>query len=191
MRDDQNDAELIHACLDGDGEAWEILVRRYRRLVFSIPVKWGLPREDAMEIFQAVWLDCFKDLHLLRDMERLQPWLIRIAVRKCYRFSQTRRALPEFTVMVEEQISTMSEDPGPELIRRLDREQLLRTAVSKLSPRCRQVIEALFFEQPIPSYAALAERLGLSANSIGFTRDRCLDRLGELLEDLGYESDDR
>jgi hypothetical protein len=38
----------------------------------------------------------------------------------------------------------------------------------------------------MPSYAALAARLGLSANSIGFTRDRCLERLGTLLGDLGY-----
>ena len=50
------------------------------------------------------------------------------------------------------------------------------------------MIRALFFEDPLPSYAALAERLGLSGNSIGFTRDRCLERLGTILEDLGYES---
>ena len=49
------------------------------------------------------------------------------------------------------------------------------------------VINALCFEDPFPSYATIAARLGLSSNSIGFTRDRCLERLGNLLEDLGYE----
>jgi DNA-directed RNA polymerase specialized sigma24 family protein len=73
------------------------------------------------------------------------------------------------------------------MLRRLDEEQLIRTAVGQLSPRCKQVIEALFFEEPLPTYATLAARLGLSVNSIGFTRDRCLERLGVLLEDLGYE----
>src|SRR5436190_2052475 len=59
----RSDAELIEACLGGDGDAWEVLVNRYRRLIYSIPFKWGLQREDANEIFQAVWLDCFQELH--------------------------------------------------------------------------------------------------------------------------------
>ena len=80
-----------------------------------------------------------------------------------------------------------SDDPAKDLIRRLDQEQMVRTAIERLSPRCQQVIQALFFEDPLPSYATLASRLGLSANSIGFTRDRCLERLGRLLEELGYE----
>ena len=80
----------------------------------------------------------------------------------------------------------LREDPSAGLVQRLEQEQVIREAVNKLSPRCKQVIEALFFEEPMPSYAALAARLGLSANSIGFTRDRCLERLGTLLGDLGY-----
>lgn len=184
---DRSDAELIGACLEGEGQAWEILVRRYQRLVFSIPRKFGITREDAAEIFQAVWFDCFQELHSLRDLDRLQPWLIRIAVRKCYRFSQNSRG--RYTVPLPSDLdeSVPAEDPTQELIRRIDHEQIIRTAVARLSPRCQQVIEALFFEEPLPTYATLAERLGLSGNSIGFTRDRCLERLGTLLEELGYE----
>ncbi len=183
----KSDSELIQACLGGDGQAWELLVRRYRRLVYSIPVRWGLPREDAMEIFQAVWLDCFQELHLLRDIDRLQAWLIRIAVRKCYRFSEKRHLGPVALPITDVDDSAFADDPAKDWIRRLDQEQIVRTAVERLSPRCKEVIQALFFEDPLPSYAALASRLGLSANSIGFTRDRCLERLGQLLEDLGYE----
>jgi len=73
------------------------------------------------------------------------------------------------------------------LIERLDREQLIRMSIAKLTERCQQVIKALFFEDPFPGYATIAARLGLSSNSIGFTRDRCLERLGKLLEELGYE----
>jgi RNA polymerase sigma factor (sigma-70 family) len=182
---DHSDADLIKLCLEGDGDAWEALVHRYKRLVYSIPYKWGLSREDAMEIFQSVWLDCFQELRLLRDVERLQAWLVRIAVRKCYRLSQKNRGQGESVEVTEANI--MTGDPGPEMLRRLDHEQLIRSAVNKLSPRCKQVIDALFFEEPFPTYAGLAHRLGLSSNSIGFTRDRCLERLGALLEDLGYQ----
>ena len=182
--DQRSDAELISGCLEGDGLAWEDLVKRYKRLVFSIPLKWGLDRDDAMEIFQAVWLDCFRELHLLRDLERLQAWLVRIAVRKCYRFSQQKRGKPE-TIEITE-TDRWTEDPSPALVRRLDQEQMIRSAIARLSPRCTQVVQALFFEEPFPSYATIAARLGLSTNSIGFTRDRCLERLAKLLENLGY-----
>jgi RNA polymerase sigma factor (sigma-70 family) len=182
---DRSDPELIQACIEGDGAAWEVLVNRYKRLVYSIPFKWGLQREDAMEIFQAVWLDCFQELRLLRDVERLQAWLVRIAVRKCYRFKQKNKADPAMVEIMENDQS--ADDPTGDLIQRLDQERLIRTAIEKLSPRCKQVIQALFFEEPFPSYATIAGRLGLSPNSVGFTRDRCLERLGKLLQEIGYE----
>ena len=182
---DRTDAELIPACLDGDGEAWEALVHRYSRLIYSIPFKWGLQRDDAMEIFQAVWLDCLQELQSLRDIDRLQAWLVRIAVRKCYRFSATKRGRPDEVEIVD--TDHVLEDPSGELVERLDQEQMIRSGIGKLTERCQQVIKALFFEEPFPGYAAIASRLGLSSNSIGFTRDRCLERLGKLLEDLGYE----
>jgi RNA polymerase sigma factor (sigma-70 family) len=179
------DPDLIHACLDGDGDAWELLVNRYKRLVYSIPFKYGLPREDAMEIFQAVWLDCFQELHLLRDVDRLQAWLVRIAVRKCYRFREKYRSDPDMVEVME--TDQVADDPSVGLVERLDQEQMIVTAIEKLSPRCKQVIQALFFEEPFPSYVTIAARLGLSSNSIGFTRDRCLERMGKLLEDSGYQ----
>jgi|ERR1041385_2673621 RNA polymerase sigma factor (sigma-70 family) len=181
----RSDAELIQACLEGDGDAWAVLVNRYRRLIYSIPFKWGLQREDAMEIFQAVWLDCFQELHSLRDIDRLQAWLVRIAVRKCHRFKTTKVAKPENVEIME--TDHVSEDPSEELFRRLDQEHMIGMAMDKLTGRCRDVIRALFFEDPFPGYAALAGRLGLSANSIGFTRDRCLERMRKLLADQGYE----
>jgi RNA polymerase sigma factor (sigma-70 family) len=182
---DQSDPELIRACLDGNSAAWEALVNRYKRLIYSIPFKWGLPREDAMEVFQAVWLDCFQALHQLKDVDRLQAWLVRIAVRKCYRYREKHRTDPAEVEIMETDLLT--DDPTGDLVRRLDQEQLIRGGIDQLTERCQQVIRALFFEEPFPSYAVIAERLGLSPNSIGFTRDRCLERLGKLLEDMGYE----
>jgi len=182
------DAEIIDACLGGNEKAWQTLVLRYKRLVYSIPVKWGLSPEDAVDIFQAVWLDCFRQLSSLRDIDRLQPWLIRVAVRKCHRFSESTRARGESQLLVDDSPdSFVDEGMPPAFAAEIDRDQTLRTAVEKLPPRCRQVIQCLFFEEPRPSYSAIASRLGLSENSIGFTRERCLKSLRKLLDELGYE----
>src|SRR5438067_6147342 len=88
---DSSDAQIIDACLAGDESAWQALISRYKRLVYSVPVKWGLSPDDAVDIFQGVWMDCFRQLSSVRNLERLQPWLIRVAVRKCHRFTSDRR----------------------------------------------------------------------------------------------------
>jgi RNA polymerase sigma factor (sigma-70 family) len=180
------DALIIDACIDGNERAWQALVNRYKRLVYSIPIKWGLSPEDSVDIFQAVWLDCFRQLSSLRNLERLQPWLIRVAVRKCHRFTAGVRSRGE-TPVAENAMGEMPGIADVAILFELDKEQLLRSALEKLTPRCRQVIQCLFFEEPRPSYQAIASRLGLSENSIGFTRERCLNNLKKILGELGYE----
>src|SRR5579883_3581352 len=99
---ESSDAQIIDACLNGNEKAWQALVKRYKRLVCSIPVKWGMSPADAVDIFQAVWLDCFRQLSSVRDLERLQPWLIRVTVRKCHRFATNRDELAEDAIPEEE-----------------------------------------------------------------------------------------
>ena len=182
------DAEIIEACVAGNEKAWAALVMRYKRLVYSVPIKWGLSPDDAVDIFQSVWLDCFRQLASLRNIDRLQPWLIRVAVRKCHRFSQTTRARGESPILDDDSPDSAVDELTPaDLVAELDRDQILRTAVERLPPRCKQVIQSLFFEEPRPSYSAIASRLGLSENSIGFTRERCLKSLRKILDELGYQ----
>ncbi|HEU5237473.1 MAG TPA: sigma-70 family RNA polymerase sigma factor [Pyrinomonadaceae bacterium] len=182
-----SDGQLIEACLDGDEKAWLALVTRYRRLVYSIPTKCGFSPQDAVDIFQAVWVDCFRELASLGDVERLQPWLIRVTVRNCHRFSTDRRDRAE-DFIVEDRLDDLPGIPDPvAFLAELDREQILRVAMEQLPPRCRQVIQLLFFEEPRPSYQAVASRLGLSENSIDFTGERCLSILKGILDEMGYK----
>src|SRR5229473_58479 len=119
-----SDAEIIDACLDGSEKAWQALVGRYKRLVYSVPVKWGLSPEDAVDIFQAVWLDCFRQLSSLRNVERLQPWLVRVAVRKCHRLTSDIRARSE-TPVPDDEMEELSGVEDVVALFELDKEQLL------------------------------------------------------------------
>src|SRR2546430_16587629 len=40
------------ACLSGDEEAWSSLIGKYKALMYSIPVKYGLSRQVAADGFQ-------------------------------------------------------------------------------------------------------------------------------------------
>ena len=63
---------------------------------------------------------------------------------------------------------------------------MLREAVATLTPQCRRLVELLFLEIPPRPYAEVAAELGLALGSIGFTRQKCIERLRRNLDDLGF-----
>ncbi len=68
---------------------------------------------------------------------------------------------------------------------RADDIRRVREALSRLAPRCRELLGALYQEEPTP-YAELAERLGLPLGAIGPNRARCLERLRKMMEEEGF-----
>jgi DNA-directed RNA polymerase specialized sigma24 family protein len=64
---------------------------------------------------------------------------------------------------------------------------MLREAMAALSPQCRRLVELLFFETPPRPYNEVAAELGLAVGSIGFTRQKCMDRLRKYLGELGFD----
>jgi RNA polymerase sigma factor (sigma-70 family) len=73
-----------------------------------------------------------------------------------------------------------------DMLEELEREQMVREALGHLPPRCREMIELLFFEQPPVPYNEVARRLNLATGSIGFIRGRCLKRLKKFLLEKGF-----
>jgi DNA-directed RNA polymerase specialized sigma24 family protein len=80
-----------------------------------------------------------------------------------------------------------SEESADNLVSEFQQDQLLREALSELPPRCRQLVQMLFFETPARPYLRVARDLKLAPGSIGFIRRRCLDKLRERLEKLGFQ----
>lgn len=185
---DWTNARLVEECLRGSDQAWSALVDRYKGLVYSIPLRYGAPHQDAADIFQAVCLDLFNELPRLRDVEALQAWLIRVTTHKCYHWKRQQSAVLAGGEWSDGQIEERSDDLPipPDVLADLEREQLIREAIAQLAPRCREMINLLFFEQPPLPYSEIAQRLRLARGSIGFIRGRCLKRLKKILEAKGF-----
>lgn len=182
---DWTNTRLVQECLKGNEQAWHVLVDRYKSLVFSIPIRYGAAEQDAADIFQAVCLDLFNELPRLREPEALQGWLIRVTTNKCYHWKRQQTARSED--LDGDELEFISDADLPtEVLAGLEREQLIRDAMDQLPPRCREMIELLFFENPPMAYSEVASRLRLAKGSIGFIRGRCLKRLKRILEEKGF-----
>ena len=181
----RTDRELVASCLAGDEQAWGELIDRYNRLIFSIPLKQGLSRDEAADIFQAVCLDLVAELPRLRDPQALPAWLIQTTLHKVSKWRRrNERYVPDEGGHTEHASAPEADMPDA-LIREVQETQALRDAVSGLSDRCQRMVQMLFFETPARPYKDVASQLGVATGSIGFLRSRCLDRLRSALEEIG------
>lgn len=180
-----SDARLVKECLEGNEAAWGALVDKYKRLIHSIPCRYNAGPEDTADIFQAVCLEMFSELPGLRKVESLRSWLITITMHKCIHWKKKQMPLASgMEAEAVEQIEGMVVNPA--VSEEIEREQMLRDALARLSPRCREMIQMLFYEEPPVPYQEVAQRLGLATGSIGFIRGRCLKRLEQLLAEMGF-----
>ena len=178
------DEKLVQDCLNGDENAWNTLIDKYKRLIYSVPVKYGLSPDDAADIFQNVCVDLFQNLSKVRKIESLRSWLITVATHKCFHHKKQQKPNVELDAMEQE----VAEDIAavPQVMAEVEEEQAVRDAIEKLSPRCAELVKMLFFQQPPLPYIEVAQKLGLATGSIGFIRGRCLNRLQKILAELGF-----
>lgn len=174
------DPELVCACLAGDEGAWHALVKRYGRLVYSIPRRYGFSEADGDDVFQAVMLSLHRSLGSLRETERLSSWLITTTHRECWRSGRKRS---EMSALPDEQVDP--DAPSPDQVANWERQHLVRTALRELGGRCEKLLAMLFLDQESPDYQTIATRLDIRVGSIGPTRARCFEKLTAILADLG------
>ena len=178
------DRELVQRCINGEQAAWDRLIEKYKRLIYSVPVKYGMSPEDASDIFQNVCIDLFSNLAKLRKIESLRSWLITVATHKCFHWKRQQRMDIELDAMEQEAAEELA--PALEVVQEIQEEQIVRDAIELLPSRCAQLVKMLFYEQPPVPYSEIAARLGLATGSIGFIRGRCLNRLKKTLAELGF-----
>ena len=180
------DTRLVRECLSGSEQAWSLLIEKYKALIYSIPVKYGLPPHEAADVFQATCMELLTRLPQLREPDALPKWLMQVAHHQCYRWKrQSQRMVSRDTQpdLPEAETPAIAES----LVQQTQEEQMLREAMGVLAPKCRRLIELLFFETPSRPYSEVASELGLAIGSIGFTRQKCIDRLRRRLGELGLD----
>jgi RNA polymerase sigma factor (sigma-70 family) len=177
---------LVRECCEGNQAAWSALIEKYKNLIFSIPIKFGLSREDAADIFQSVCLDLLSDLPRLREPRALPKWLMQTSYHKCLRVKKQQLNLVDDPTAIEDRPEAATGEPPEEMIYQLQREQTLRDAIAGLPARCNRMIGLLFFDEPPRPYEEVAKQLKLATGSIGFIRGRCLKLLRQQLEKEGF-----
>src|SRR5687767_13940945 len=89
------DRDLIRRCQQGSAGAWQQVLNKYERLVYSIPLRYGLSRDDAADIAQNTFTILIQSLDTLSEDSRLGAWLATVARRHTWRLlERNRREMP-------------------------------------------------------------------------------------------------
>jgi RNA polymerase sigma-70 factor, ECF subfamily len=143
------DALLVAAAKARDTRAFERLVERHERRIFSIAQRITRNREDAEDVAQQSFQKAFIHLARFEGESLFSTWLTRIAINEALMLLRRKRGSHE--VPIEESSKTtesalpldfLDSAPNPE-DRCLDREQkqILSAALNKLRPGIRKAIE--------------------------------------------------
>lgn len=181
-----DDQQIIEACLRNEQAAWHQLLDRYGGLIYTIALRFGFPHPEAEEIYQEVCLTAFEKLATIEEPRYLMNWLASVTRRQCIHHLRDRDYAKVQTDEIAE-TSLVSLDLFTEQILLAEQQEVVRQAHAMLNPRCRQLLQALFFAPlPIP-YEELAEEFQVPTSSIGSLRRRCLDKLRAKLFSLDAE----
>lgn len=84
-----DDRRVIERVLDGDIEAFNLLVRRWEKPIYNFILRMIGDRDEAMDLCQDSFMKAYRELSTLKDKDRFSAWLYRIAHNCCY--SRLRR----------------------------------------------------------------------------------------------------
>lgn len=172
---------LVRRAAAGDRRAWERLIDRYGRLIWSITREFKLVESDAADVFQTTWMRLIEHIDHLHRPDKVGSWLAATARNECLRCLASRKRL----VLAHEDVAfdgpAAHEPAVDEALLADERAQTVREAMAHLPWRWQRLLELLMADPPA-SYAEISDELGLPVGSIGPTRGRCLARLRVLLE---------
>lgn len=174
----ESDLELVEGCRCGQPGAWEQLVRRHAGLIYAVSRRYGLSEDESADVFQAVCVELWEQLEAVRDASVLKRWLVVVAGRKSW---QARRVRDRWVTGLESDGAEGrlggSEISTEELVLAHADAERLRDVLERMPSRDRELVWYLFFDPTCPTYEVIGHRLGVSPDTVGSLRTRCLRRL--------------
>lgn len=164
---EHTDAMLARQILAGDEDAFAALVQRYSTPLFNFVSHFLNDYDEACDVLQHVFTQCYLSLPQLQTAEPLKPWLFRVARNRCLDELRRKRGIPfsELQLMTEEEeLSPLEAIPDSrplpeELAEQHDLQEKLRQAINALPAKYRSIVLLRYTGQL--TFSEIASILGI------------------------------
>lgn len=134
---------LAQRVMNGDSEAFGLLVKMYREEIYAIALGIAANSADAEDLTQEIFIKAYLNLTQLREPGKFDAWLRRIARNHCRDWLRTRaqQHLPIDDLFAEDQLTFPPADEG---IINEDFGRALATALSSLKAKDEQILRLFY-----------------------------------------------
>ncbi|WP_378177061.1 RNA polymerase sigma factor [Aquimarina sp. SS2-1] len=177
----QSDQYYIKQVLEGDTNAFSILVQRYQSMVYTVVYRMLRNKEEAEEVAQDTFVKAYKSLVNYRGEAKFSTWLYTIAYRKSldaikknkrYIVTELIEEITEGEIgMVQDALSYLQEK---------ERKQVVAESILKLPEEEAAIITLYYFEEK--SIKEIKDIVGLTEDNIKIKLYRSRKKLYSILK---------
>ena len=169
------DQPLVRRAKNGDFEAFESLVSKYQRRLFSVALRIVGRQHDAEEVVQQTFLSVIEHLTDFREESKFHTWLMRIGTNHALALLRKRAVRAAVPLADDQSADGYGEIPRPEYVAqwtetpeeiasRRETRRLLSEAMDELDEKYRLVF--LLRDVEGLSTAETAEALGIGISNV-------------------------
>ncbi len=164
---------LIEECKRGNRNAQFRLYKLYSRAMYNLAYRFTNNREDAEDILQEAFIECFRNIHLYRAESTFGSWLKRILINQC--INQLRR----------KKVDLLYCENVPEVTDETDSEvdfdtTIIFNSIEKLPDGYRIILTLYLLEGY--DHPEIAQILGISESTSKSQYSRAKQRLKEIIK---------
>ena len=181
---DAEPSRLISACIAGNEDAIEMLVRQYEAGVFRLALSMVGDQADAQEITQETFIAALRSLRTYQEKKSFKAWLYTIALNQSRRHLRKRRILERLRTTLTNiiRVDAQKQASPEEAIIENEKEAVIWTELNKLDERHRIVVILRYFQEL--SIAEISEILTVNEGTVHSrlhnARERLRSALGQL-----------
>ncbi|MGB5376959.1 MAG: sigma-70 family RNA polymerase sigma factor [Muriicola sp.] len=174
------DSDLVSKTLQGDMKAFEVLVNRYKHMVFTLACRLLRNKEDAEEVAQDTFVKAFKALDAYAGDAKFSTWLYKIAYHHSLdHLRKKKRVLNTVSIDLNKPVALQVMNNVLEQLEQQDRSRLVKAAIDRLSEEDAAIVTLFYFEDL--SIREIAEIVLLSPQTIKVRLYRGRKQLANLL----------
>ncbi len=172
---DSNEHAIYRAAIQGDRDAFEMIIRSFSRSLFAIAYGVLQNREEAEDVVQDTLVKAWKSRWRVRDPEKFPAWISTIARHRARDLARRRRPEPlPHDFESAETIETRSENET------VDLDSEVHAALSQLPELHRMAVTLRYFEDL--DYATIEQTLGLTNGALRGILGRALGNMRRRLK---------
>lgn len=191
-----DDAEVIERILDGDRDAFALLLRRHESHVSRL-VAAHVPPDQVAEVAHEAFIRAYKGLPGYRPIKPFRNWLTTVTLRCCkdyWRRTYRNREAPVCDLSEDGQnwldtaLAATSSEEFETLAQRRELGEILESVLAMLSPLDRMIMTLSYLEERPTKETA--EMLGISVPNVKVRAFRAKRKLKGFLKRYGIQGEE-